>query len=280
MKTILSFLKPVSKGLDWIRQGLVMFWRVTNVGIFPTEKNLLLSFWYGYAHFKARKAKATVELFLDNYVVYIKRELEDTGNSSKKKQLYRDLLSALHQLRLRNMIISFLESSPPEDHYLPVLEAIKRAWRDGEPSEQPDVLLAGPESAQPYQPSEFSEPSQPSEASKEGDPAGDAPRFNAKTYFIAAELHYGLAGRQDEFQVLCRQLPELAAFVQSEFGAARLPGRFKEFKGYTYKKALKDHNAQKKGQLKPCFRQIVNNPQVFGEAIADRAREILAEHFN
>jgi hypothetical protein len=34
MKTILSFFKPVSKGLDWIRQGLVMFWRITKVGLF------------------------------------------------------------------------------------------------------------------------------------------------------------------------------------------------------------------------------------------------------
>jgi hypothetical protein len=272
MKTILSFLKPVSNGLNWIRQGLVMFWRLYKVDLFPTEKDLLLSFWYSYVHFKARRADATVYVFLDDHVVYLKRVLEDPDNSSKKKQLYRDQLDALHHPRLRKIFIDFLELSPPEDHYLPVLEAMKRAWRDnGEPSEQPDAPLADLETAQP---------SEPSEESKDGDPPGEAPRFNAKTYFIAAELHYELAGRQDEFQVLCRQLPELAAFVQREFGAVRLPGRFKEFKGYTYKKALKDHNASIKGQLKTPFQQIIDNPQVFGEAIAGRAREILTEHFN
>ena len=268
MKTILSFLKPVSNGLDWVRQGLVMFWRVTRVGFFPSEKNLLLSFWYDFVHFKARSADPTVYAFLDNRVVYIKRVLEDPDNSSKKKQLYRDLLDALHQPRLLEIFIDFLESSPPEDHYLPVVEAMRRAWRDeGAPVEQPDVPSAGPEVERSP------------EESKEGAPPGDTPRINAKTYFIATELYYDLAARQDEFQVLCRQLPELAAFVQEKFGVTRLPGRFKEFKGYSYKTALKDHDTSIKGQLKPHFRQIVNNQKVFGEAIVSRAREILAEHF-
>jgi hypothetical protein len=43
---------------------------------------------------------------------------------------------------------------------------------------------------------------------------------------------------------------------------------------------LKDHNESVKGQLKPRFQQIIDNPQVFGEAIVGRAREIVAEHFN
>jgi len=40
MKTILSFLKPVSDGLDWVRQGLVMFWRVTKFGLSYCDKEL------------------------------------------------------------------------------------------------------------------------------------------------------------------------------------------------------------------------------------------------
>jgi hypothetical protein len=70
MKTILSFLKPVGDGLDWVRQGFVMFWRVTKFGFIPTEKNLLLSFWYDYVHFKARRAGADMYLFLDERVVF------------------------------------------------------------------------------------------------------------------------------------------------------------------------------------------------------------------
>jgi hypothetical protein len=285
MKTILSFLKPVRKGLDWIRQGLVMFWRVYKVDLFPTEKSVLLSFWYSYVHFKARRAGATVYAFLDDHVVYSKQVLENPDNSSKKRQLYRDLLDALHHPRLREIFIDFLESSPPEDHYPPVLEAMKRAWRDdgqqipspGETQEmkepeQPDVPLAGLEAGQASEESKEDDPP--------GDPPDDAPGLHAKAYYIAAELHFELAGQQAEYQVLCRQLPELAAFVQEKFAVARLPGRFKKFKGYSYKAALKDRNAAKKGQLKPLFRQIAGNPRVFGEAIAARAREILAEHFN
>jgi hypothetical protein len=273
MKTTLSILKPVGKRLDWIRQGLVMFWRITKVGLFPTEKNLLLSFWYSYAHFKARTAGATVDSFLDNHVVYIKRELEDLDNSSKKKQLYRDLLNALHQSRLREIILNFLKSSPPEDHYLPVAEAMKRAWRDnGEEVTALKETQEEKEQDQPVVPSAGAEDGQP--------PPANTPALPAKTYFIAAELHFELAGQQAEYQVLCRHLPKLAAFVQEKFGAARLPGTFKKFKGYSYKAALKSSSTHKKGQLKPRFQQIADNPQIFGEAIAGQAREILAEHFN
>jgi hypothetical protein len=165
---------------------------------------------------------------------------------------------------------------------------MKRAWRDdGQQIPEPGETQEAKASEQRHEPPEQPgvpladlEAGQPTEESKNGDLPGDAPELPAKAYFIAAELYYELRGQQAEYQVLCRQLPGLTAFVQEKFGVARLPGRFKEFKGYSYKTALTGHNAPKKGQLKPCFRQIANNPQVFGEAIAGRAREILAEHFN
>ena len=127
MKTILSFLKPVSKGLDWVRRGLVLVWRVNRVSFFPTEKNLLLSFWYDFVYFKSRRPGATAYNFLDARVVYIKQILEYPDRPLKARLLYRDLYNALHHPRLRKIIIDFLESSPPEEHYLPVLEAMKRA---------------------------------------------------------------------------------------------------------------------------------------------------------
>jgi hypothetical protein len=264
MKTILSILKSIGKGLDWIRQGLVMFWKVHRMDFFPSEKNLLLSFWYSYVHFKARKDKGTVYLFLDQEVVYIKRTLEDLENSSRKRQLYRDLLNALLQPHFREISITFLKSSPPEDHYLPVLEAMNRVWRDN--GEQ---MNASGETDNTKLP-------------EEGDATGDVPEFNAKAYYIAAELYYEQAGRSGDFQAVCRQMSELKAFVQEQFKVAQLPGTFKKLKGYSYKTNLTDDekNKGKKGQLRPHFRQIADHPEVFGEAIAGRARDILAEHFD
>jgi hypothetical protein len=264
MKTILSILKPVGKGLDWMRQGLVMFWRVSKVEFFPTEKNLLLCFWYSYVHFKARNAIGTISLFLDNEVVYIKMKLEDLDSSSKKRQLYRDLLDALRHRRLSEILINFLESSPPEDHYLPVVEAMKRAWRDN--GEQ----ITAPEKTES------------AKLPEEGDATGDVPEFNAKAYYIAAELYYEQAGRSGDFEAVCQQMSELKAFVQKQFKVAQLPGTFDKLKGYTYKNILTwdNKNKGKKGQLRPHFRQIADHPEVFSEAIAGRARDILAEHFN
>lgn len=246
-----------------------MSWRAAKVDFIPSQKNVLLSFWYDFDSFKVRRPGATIYTFLDTRVVYIKEKLEDPKNSHRRRQLWGDLLDALHQPRLRKIIIVFLESSPPEDHYLPVVEAMKRAWRDdGELPEQPGVPSAGVETEQP-----------PGE-SKEGGPPGNPPELMAKTYYIAAELYYELSGRQDEFQVLCRQMDELTAFVKRQFKVARLAGTFDKLKGYTYKAVLTGRDAAKKGQLRPHFRQIADNPQVFGEAITGRAREILAEHFN
>jgi len=282
-------LKPVSKGLARLKWELAMSLRAAKVDFIPSEKNVLLSFWYHFDYFKVRRSRCTVDTFLDDQVVYIKEILEDPKSSRRRRQLYLDLFNALHHPRLLKIIITFLESSPPEEHYLPVVEAMKRAWRDNgeevtvpgetqkvkEP-EQPDVPSAGLETGQPTGDGKDAAPPGAAPAA----PSGDTPALHAKTYYIAAELHFELAGQQAEYQVLCRQLPELAAFVQEKFGVTRLPGRFKEFKGYSYKAALKDHNTQKKGQLKPLFRQIAGNPRVFGEAIAGQAREILAEHFN
>jgi hypothetical protein len=262
MKPILSFLKPVGKGLDWVRQGFVVFWRISKFSYFPTEKNLLLSFWYDFVHFKARGGGDDVYSFWDDRVVFLKQELENPDYSGKKKQLYRDLYNALHNPRLLKIIIQFLESSPPEDHYLPVVEALKRAWRDD------GQLMTAPEETEN------------AKAPGKGGLSSNVPELNAKAYYIAAELYYELAGRSGDFQVFYTNMAELKAFVQKQFSVAQLPGTFDKLKAYTYKKILTSGKKGPIGQLKPHFRQIADNPQVFGEAIAGRAREILAEHFN
>jgi hypothetical protein len=56
MKTILSFLKPVGKGLARLKWELAMSLRAAKVDFIPSEKNVLLSFWYDFDYFKVRKA--------------------------------------------------------------------------------------------------------------------------------------------------------------------------------------------------------------------------------
>src|ERR1700722_11321454 len=132
MKRTLTFVKPVFNGLSWVRRGFLIFWRIGRFEYLPTERNLLLSFWYDYAHYKVVAKGKTILDFLDSRVVSIKRELEKTDLSSKKRQMHRDLLDALLDPRLREMIIEFFESPDPEEHCQPLIDMIKAAWRMGD----------------------------------------------------------------------------------------------------------------------------------------------------
>ncbi len=60
---------------------MVMFWRVYKYSFFPTEKNLLVSFWWDFVYFKNRRPGDTLYDFLDERRVFLKRELTGPGQS-------------------------------------------------------------------------------------------------------------------------------------------------------------------------------------------------------
>lgn len=108
--------------------------------------------------------------------------------------------------------------------------------------------------------------------------------FYAKTYLIAAHLYFELSGSESEYDSLIRKKAELEIFVRDRFvdgksSLAKLPGTLFDMKDFSYKKILAGKNASKKGQLRPSFRQIIENPQVFGADISDRASKVFTEHF-
>jgi hypothetical protein len=248
-------MKRLYKGLNWVGQGFLGLWRVSRFYFFPSERNLFFSTWYDFVHFKRLRPDGSVLDFLDDRVRFMKREVANPDSSPLMKQLYGDLVKALHHPGFRVLFIAFLESSSLEEQYERVRDALRSAWRMEVVDEAvpPEALVV------------------------EGSEQRGVRLLKAKTYFIAAELHFELAGREEEFQVKSRQMSELMAFVKEQFCVERLPGTFDKLKGYTYKSVLTGRNDAKKGQLKPHFRQIIENPQVFGEAIAARARLILTK---
>jgi hypothetical protein len=116
------------------------------------------------------------------------------------------------------------------------------------------------------------------------EPAIMAEGFYAKTYLIATHLYFELADKESEYDSLIRKKTELEAFIREKFvdgkfNLVKLPGTLFDKKDYSYKKILAGKNSNQKGQLKPSFRQIIENPQIFGEEISNRARAIFNEHF-
>jgi hypothetical protein len=225
----------------------------------PTEKNLLESFWYDFVHYKNVKPGATVTEFLDSRVVKFKRVIEDSDERPKKRQMYRDLVNALYNRSIRAEIITFLQAPEPERGYQALVDKIYRAWRAEE--RQPVVKARNRKPA-----------------SRDRDGKG-AP-FSARTYVIAAEIHHELEERQEEFHRLCEEKDGLEKFVKQRFGVEQLPGTFKKFKHFAYSAVLKGVNESQRGQLRPCFRQIKEHPEVFGKAVAAKARQIFEKYFD
>ena len=273
MKQTLSTLKSVRDCLSWMRRGCLIFWRIGRFDYLPTERNLLLSFWYDFAHYKVVAKGKTILDFLDSRVVYIKRELEKTDLSSKKRQMYRDLLGALLDPRLREKIIEFFESPNPEEHCKPVIDMIKAAWRMGEEKMTPAIAGVSEPLALPAA-EEDSETAKAVAVRLEEKSAVDA-----KTYVVATEIHFDLVGKPDEYIKISNHSPQLEGFVKRRFSVSALPGSFRKLREYSYKPVLKEKNYKRLGQLRRNFKQIIDHPEIFGWAIVERAEKILDDHF-
>ena len=272
MKRTLSFLKPVTGRLRVFYQWAVLIWRAGRFGIFPTERNLLVSFWYDFVYYKKIRSEATVLTFLDQRIAEWPATLLEE-KSLYKRRLRGELLNALRDPYLRQVLINFLESPDPEANYKSALYSIRSAWRsDGQKAGFADAVEIGRERPEPIV----------DEAGTVEPDAGrvnDTQQLHAKTYVIAAEIHFELVNKPVEYKRLSDYSPDLAKFVQEQFGVSRLPGNFRKLKGYSYKEVLEEKNDAKLGQLKPHFRQIIRHPEIFGPAIIKRAQRILDDHF-
>jgi hypothetical protein len=114
MKKTLFFWKPAYRVLCWVGRGLKSFWMVAmSFNFSPSERSLLISYWYDYRHYRSVRPERTIDQFLDIRVQDIKRELANPELSAKSRQLYGDLLQALRSERIRVMFVEFLHSSSP-----------------------------------------------------------------------------------------------------------------------------------------------------------------------
>jgi hypothetical protein len=273
MKKTLFFWKPVYRGISWMGDGLKAFWMVAMKFYFsPTEKNLVVSFWYDYQHFRRVQPDKSSDEYLDSRVREIKRNMADLARSVKSRQLNGDLLQALENKRIRSMFVSYLDSPSPREDYRRMAATIRGAWR----AEGAHEVNGGADLGRDVVNERVVE------AADEGgvDEVNEAveskePSLHAKAYVIAAQLCFEAKGKGLEFDAFSQNIPELIKFVREQFGVEKLPGTFEKFKGYSYKLILKERSGTKKGQLKMPFRQIRDHPEVFGEEVAARANEIL-----
>ena len=278
MKKTLSFWSFVYGVLRWVGRGFRASWRSGKIDFIPTEKNLLTSFWYRRDFYRRNRAEDTVYDFLDDQVRILGKYIVDPERKQRARELYGYLLKGLERERIREIVVEFLKSPLPEENYLPVLKAIRGAWRMEEREKLGEAIIpdVGQQRITKVTESENGQGIKESELTVG---SGGRP-LNARTYVIAVQLYFELEGKDTEFEALSRSLPALTNFIRERFGVEELPGRLDDFKAYSYKEGLKERSSSKRGQLRTPFKQIVQHPEIFGKAIAERAREILERHFH
>ena len=206
-------------------------------------------------------------MVLEDMLVSLELGLSKHNASMEKLQLYQRFRYAVEDVTLLGEMIRFMESAPLNLELLNELTGkLRMVTRFGLPAtpgvgKVEDGVLQRQEA-----------------------PAGKGvligkSGFYAKTFFIAAHLHFDLTGQESEYGRLSVQIKELEGFVKEQFGAGELPGTFYDLKGYSYKPILAGKNSSQKGQLKPCFGQIAKHPDVFGKEVAEMAQSILLQHF-
>jgi hypothetical protein len=280
--------------------GLLFLFYGIKFDLFPTEKTLLQYAWYHHRHLLAVKAGSTTGSYLDDKLTWHEHQLANPDLSWEKRRIFQKFNHSVYDPTLYEEIISFL-NTPSFSKFICVglAEKLRSAVRPGlrvaqTPKDKittdfknsPEAVDAGL-NAQPVdqspgaQPVDQSPGAEPADESLIAEPVEQTqfPTLRARTYAIATQLWFECQGKESEYETLSRHLLNFEAFVKEKFGPPQLPGTFAEQKGYSYKTTLKDKNASKKGQLKPCFREIIGNPHIFGEEISARAQIIMDENF-
>lgn len=213
----------------------------------PTTAKFLQARWHHYHSCKRKDINITATLYLDTTAEEIRNALLKDKSTYLKTLTYHSFLDALADPATRREIVAFFDR----------VEIFKETISD---------LQA--------RINELRNP--PVEEKEKGSPDD----LYAKTYVVATQMHFELADKEPDYEALTRQIPQLEHFIRETFKTGKLPGTLSKFRGYSYKKILQGKSMGEKGQLKPVFRQIIDNPQIFGEPLVRHAERILQEYFD
>jgi hypothetical protein len=102
-----------------------------------------------------------------------------------------------------------------------------------------------------------------------------------RTYLIASHIYLELHHNELHYESLIRDTSAMEEFIKTTFRADHLSKRLAEMKNFNYKNILKlKNNSAATGQLKPQFKQISSNPEIFGEDVSRFASNVLSESFD
>lgn len=98
---------------SWFGRELRTYWLMSKFQLFPTENNLLISYWYEHDCFKRLQPNETVYRFLDDLLRAIEDQYDVQVKHTTALRLSGYYLRALQYERIRRLFIAFLESGSP-----------------------------------------------------------------------------------------------------------------------------------------------------------------------
>jgi hypothetical protein len=127
-----------------------------------------------------------------------------------------------------------------------------------------------------------------SDSSKESEAQNENPAdkpgksdLPVRTYLIASHIYLELHHNELHYESLIRDTSAMEEFIKSTFRADHLSKRLAGMKNFNYKSILKQkNNSAATGQLKPQFKQISTNPEIFGQDVSKFASKVLSESFD
>src|ERR1700679_517878 len=82
-----SFRECVYRATSWVAGGFRSAWIIEKFYIFPTEVNLLISFWYDHAHYRRVVPEDTVYEFLDSRVRSLEERIVNPDGRTSVRRL-------------------------------------------------------------------------------------------------------------------------------------------------------------------------------------------------
>lgn len=224
------------------------YWIVKAVqyDINPTLQNYILS---RHTHFKFCTKKDPVisaSIYLDNLTNEIKSELAKANTTNKKTLVLHAIQKYLKDQLIKTELVTLFE--------------------------KPEITRSDIKS---FTDKIHNRPDSEKESNKDNAESPDT-----RTYLIALHLHLELNNKEDEYEALTRKTKDLKEAIASLFNSPHLSPRISGMKNFSYKNILNSKTREsEKGQLKAQFKQIIDNPHVFGKEVSDYAQEIFSESF-
>lgn len=274
---------------NWLSQKIQKSWVVQNFiyDLNPTPENFIRSKWLHYHFCKNGQTFITPAIYLDNLAKDIEHESLKFKSANKKSLICLLVKKILESNEKKNELIALFEKHEISNGDIQAVlnqagiadtkNHVEKEKQLPQPLDEIKTDIINSYKEEEIDDKKNIEVSDSKEKQKEENENIAKPTIHMRTYFIATHLLLELQNDEAKYISFTYNAKEFKDFIIANFKAETISEqRLGGFKNFSYKEALKG-NQGKIGQMKPQFKQIVENPELFGKAVSEKANKIIKE---